>query len=277
MPLNCPHCQSLVAADPATGAAPEHCPYCDGVLGERSVDDTAAADQVEAEVAATDLAEDTAADADAQADDAANETAQPAESLLAAADAGVESGDLEIKPFAAAPLRKKNTHPSFARRRAASSTMRRARWPGPLAACLLLLLALQLVVADRVSLAASPRWRAGAIGMCRVLRCDIPAWREVGAFTMLDRDVRAHPAAVNALRVRAAFRNDARWPQPWPELVLTLSDATGRVTGSRSFTAMEYLGQAPTQKLIASGQSASVVLDVVEPAPGTVSFSFDFR
>ena len=35
---------------------------------------------------------------------------------------------------------------------------------------------------------------------------------------------RAHPGA---LRVQAGFRNEAPWPQAWPELVLTLSDVEG--------------------------------------------------
>jgi len=189
----------------------------------------------------------------------------------------IDASEFSVPSASTAPKQKKNVRPSFTRPRVVSAATHRARWSVPVAAALVLLLALQLMVADRASLAADARWRNAMLRVCQVLRCDIPAWREVTAFTMLNRDVRAHPAAANALRVQAAFRNDAHWPQPWPELVLTLSDATGRVTGSRSFTASEYLGDVPTQKLIATGQAANFVLDVAEPAPNTVSFSFDFR
>jgi len=185
--------------------------------------------------------------------------------------------DSEAPAEAVPERRKRSLRPSFARQRTLSRRTHRSQWSVAVAGALAMMLALQLVIADRASLAADPRWRPSMLRFCQLVRCDIPAWRDASAFTMLDRDVRAHPTAANTLRVQVAFRNDAHWAQPWPELVLTLSDATGRVTGSRSFNAVEYLRDAPSQKLIAAGQTASFVLDVSEPAPNTVSFSFDFR
>ncbi len=142
---------------------------------------------------------------------------------------------------------------------------------------LALLLLVQVLLADRALLAADARWRPLVQGACAVLRCDVPAWREPAAFTLLQRDVRPHPAKRGVLHVAASFRNDAQWPQAWPILLLTLSDADGRAIGFRAFTPAEYLGKAPAQPTIASGGSAAVALDVVEPGPGIVAFSFDFR
>ena len=104
-----------------------------------------------------------------------------------------------------------------------------------------------------------------------------PPWHEPAAFTMLSRDVRPHPATPGTLLINASFRNDARWSQPWPRLLLTLSDLDGRMVGARSFAADEYLGAAPTQSELAPGQTAAVTLSVVEPAPNIVAFTFDFR
>ena len=94
---------------------------------------------------------------------------------------------------------------------------------------------------------------------------------------MLSRHVRPHPDAPGTLLIDASFRNDARWPQPWPHLALTLSDVDGRTVGARTFEVREYLGAAPAQAELAPGQSASLSLAVVEPAPDIVSFTFDFR
>lgn len=280
MSLNCPHCQSLVATDAVTGVAPEHCPYCDGLIGDGLMDDTSQGDRPEVDALAANHdapATDATTEAQIQSGDDAPGQMLTDESPQVEPVSDLDTSALPVLPATAAPKRKKSVRPSFTRPRAISKTTHRALWPGPVVAGLGLVLALQLVVADRAPLAADARWRTTMLRFCHVLRCDIPAWREVSAFTMLNRDVRAHPTAANALRVHAAFRNDAHWPQPWPDLVLTLSDATGRVTGSRSFTAKEYMGDAPTQKLIATGQTANFVLDVAEPAPNTVSFSFDFR
>lgn len=145
------------------------------------------------------------------------------------------------------------------------------------AAALALLLAVQVLLADRAHLGADARWRPLVQGACAVLRCDVPAWREPAAFTLLQRDVRPNPARRGVLHVAASFRNDAQWPQAWPTLLLTLSDADGRAVGFRAFKPEEYLGKAPPRPTIASGASADVALDVVEPGPGIVAFTFDFR
>lgn len=190
--------------------------------------------------------------ADAGATDATDETGTDTAAALAAS-----AGDAPA-PFAAGARRG-----------------RRARWSVPLIALLALLLALQVLLADRARLAADPRWRPWVEALCGALRCDLPAWHEPDAFTMLDRKVRPAPQP-GALRVDATFRNDARWPQAWPALQLALSDADGRVLGSRVFPPAEYLGAVPTTRL-SPGQSAQATFLVQEPAPGTVAFSFEFR
>ena len=69
---------------------------------------------------------------------------------------------------------------------------------------------------DPEQLAASPELRPLLVSLCRSLHCTLPAWHEPAAITMLARDVIAQPDRPGVLRVQASFRNDARWPQPWP-------------------------------------------------------------
>lgn len=177
------------------------------------------------------------------------------------------------------PLRRRTDAPSFARPQA-TAPARRLSWRWPVAvAALSLLLVLQLLLAQRDVLARDARWRPAVAALCTVLRCSLPPWRDPAAFTMLSRDVRAHPAAPGALLIHASFRNDAPWPQPWPRVLLTLSNVDGRIVGARAFTAREYLegDVAATQHELAPGQTAAIALAVVEPAPDIVAFNFDFR
>jgi hypothetical protein len=186
------------------------------------------------------------------------------------------------KPAPATPpprARATTSAPSFLRNetRAAHAAIP-ASWPRiVLLAALALLLVLQLLLAQRDVLARDARWRPTVDMLCSALRCTLPPWRDPAAFTMLARDVRPHPTAPGTLQIAASFRNDARWSQAWPHLVLTLSDVDGRVVGARAFTAREYLGAPPTQNTLAPGQTAAISLSVVEPAPGVVSFGFEFR
>ncbi len=142
---------------------------------------------------------------------------------------------------------------------------------------LLALLATQLFFSERTRLAANAQWRPVISAICSIARCTLPAWHEPDAFAMLSRDVIAVPGRPGVLRVQASIRNDARWPQPWPALVLSLSDANGRLLGSRRFAARDYLGRSPDTALLQAGQAAQLAFDILEPAPGVVAFDFRFE
>lgn len=215
--------------------------------------------------------------ADVAADLAADPAGAPAptfEDSIAAASS--------IAPASArvAPPRRRTTAtrgtPSFARVRQPAPP-RQLNWRGPVAvAVLLLILMLQLLLAQRAELAAQARWRPVVAAVCGVLGCELPPWREPMAFTMLSRNVQPKAGMAGVLTVSASFRNDARWPQPWPTIVLSLSDIDGRQVGQRAFAPAEYRDRDSTE-LLTPGQSAAVQLDVIEPAPRIVAFTFDFR
>jgi len=169
--------------------------------------------------------------------------------------------------------------PSFLRRSPATPSLRHTpRWQWAALAGLAMLLALQVVVADRARLAANADWRPLLGGLCGALRCTLPAWHQPDAFTMLQRDIRPLAGRQGVLQVQASFRNDARWAQAWPGLQLSLADADGRVIGRRTLQPGDYLGPAhdPQQRL-EPGQSAQVSFLLREPSATTVAYTFEFR
>lgn len=163
--------------------------------------------------------------------------------------------------------------PSFIHKDAPGRS-RRGEWIA--LALLLLVLFVQLFLSQRAQLAADARWRPLVVGACEALGCSVPAWREPAAFSMLARDVIAVPGRPGVLRVQASFRNDARWAQAWPALVLTLSDADNRTLGTRRFLPADYLGKAPHAPELAPGQATQLAFDIAEPAPNVVAFDFRF-
>jgi hypothetical protein len=299
----CPHCQFLVALDSASGQPPLRCPRCEEWLRTPVVDSAPADELVSAQAPEPEPAQpatEQMAPVDALAEE--NERSQPqndadfaaavepidpgSKPVVAEVSALPESNAQADAPAAAdttplpeaSPTTRKRA-PSFVRAPAHETTVAtRNRWRLPASILsLVLLLLLQIVLADRAQLSADAHWRPALSTLCSALRCSLPPWREPGAFTLLDRDVRPHPQVSGVLRVTASFRNDARWSQPLPSLLLTLSDVDGRVAGTRLFAPREYLGGTATQTGLASGQSASIVMDVREPAPRVVAFTFDFR
>lgn len=167
--------------------------------------------------------------------------------------------------------------PSFMRSSSRAAVPRTAKWQWVAVFALAVMLMTQVLVADRARLAADAGWRPLVLTLCNVLGCSVPDWHQPGAISMLSRDVSPIAGSAGGLNVRATFRNDARWPQPWPVLLLSLSDADGRVLGSRAFLPGEYLGAEATQTALAPGQSARIALQLREPNPDVVAFSFDFR
>ena len=296
----CPHCQFLVALDSASGQPPLRCPRCDKWLQAPAVDAAPADEPSSAQPPGPEPAKPIAGSAagasaeetersqslddvdptvDVASIDPGYEPAAADVSAMPESNAQADSPAADATPLPEAPPPIRKRAPSFVRAPAhETSTATRHRWRLPASiAGLVLLLLLQMVLADRAQLSADARWRPALSTVCGALGCDLPPWREPGAFTLLDRDVRPHPLVSGMLRVTASFRNDARWSQPWPSLLLTLSDVDGRVAGTRLFAPREYLDGTPTQSGLATGQSASIVMDVREPAPRVVAFTFDFR
>lgn len=176
---------------------------------------------------------------------------------------------------AALPTAEAVTTPSFLR--LPGARLRTPRWQWGMVAGLTAVLLVQIAVADRARLAADAGTRPWIAGLCSVLRCSVPAWREPAAFSMLSRDVRPVPGQAGALQVQASIRNDARWAQAWPSLRLSLSDADGRVIGTNVFAPADYLERAmDPAATLEPGQSAQISFRVREPAASTVAFTFEF-
>lgn len=242
--------ESIVAVDPTPDSAPVS---DDGQ--ELSTPDNEAAVATPIDAAPTDAAGQLAA-----------QTA-PVDAIVAALPSAPS-----IKPVRAARA------PAFLGGRSSTASRHGAPlWQWVLLVVLLLSLALQMLLADRARLAADAGWRPLLSSLCGVLGCSIPAWREPQAFVMLDRDVRPVPNVAGVLQARATFRNDARWSQPWPILLLTLKDADGRDLGARAITPAEYLRGSTAMSELAPGQSAQVAVNLREPSANVVAFSFDFR
>jgi hypothetical protein len=273
--INCPYCKALVATDPVTDLAPVRCPHCDSLL--RRDPDTADDDddaQPPLDVAALLRAPIETGTPSPPVETA--EAAPAAEAILVRAPDAAPATPAHVAPALATPPRGLRRMPSFVHGPAAR-TGPRERWLPLAIAALCLTLVLQVLLADRAHLAADARWRPLLETLCGALRCDLPPWHEPSAFTLVQRDIRQDPRRPGALRVTATFRNDARWAQPWPQLRLTLTDANGRASGERSFRAEEYLGGPPAQPALASGESASVAMDILEPASDIVGYDFAFR
>ena len=138
-------------------------------------------------------------------------------------------------------------------------------------------LVVQVLLADRARLAGDAAWRPRLEALCAVFGCALPPWREPTALRVTSREMRPHPSVPGALLVTASFSNEARFPQAWPQLELSLTDLEGQALGLRRFTPTEYLGSAPRSERIAPGQSAIVTLEIADPGMRALAYRIDFH
>lgn len=143
-------------------------------------------------------------------------------------------------------------------------------------AVLILALAMQVVLANRDALAENPTWRPWISRLCLLASCQLEAWRQPEAFVPVHQAVAADPDQADVLVVQLGFRNDAQWPQPWPQIEIRLTDVAGQAIAMRRFRPREYLN-ADQDGDIKPGQTVSVEIALQETSGKAAGFAFDFR
>lgn len=144
-------------------------------------------------------------------------------------------------------------------------------------AALVLVLGLQWLYFNRNSLAHAPGWRPVLESMCAVTGCTLPFEVALERIELLNRDVRKHPDADNALLVNATFSNKADFVQPYPVFEIRFSDLSGKAVAMRRFRPEEYLADAGRISAgLAVDRPVQVVLELQDPGERAVSFQFDF-
>ncbi|HJR12452.1 MAG TPA: DUF3426 domain-containing protein [Rhodanobacteraceae bacterium] len=202
---------------------------------------------------------------DPSAEDAAETDGEPR-----SADTSIEYAPIDAESQSTAPA------PIYVRPRRRFSHAS-AMWA---VGCVLLalLLATQLAWANRVELFRNPATHAWVARVCQSVPCNLPLIKETAKLELLSRDVRPDPNAEGALMITATVRNNAAFSQPWPIVVVQLTDLDNNPVAMRRFRPAEYM-TAPARRAtgIAAGATAAVAFEVADPGKRAVAFQFGFE
>jgi len=123
----------------------------------------------------------------------------------------------------------------------------------------------------------SPALEPVLANLCDVLPCRYSGPADVSKISLTNRDVRSHPSQKNALLISAAFVNQAGFDQPYPDILVTLSDLSGNIVANRRFTPQEYLDKMYNRFLLMeSGTPVHITLPVLDPGDDAINFEFTF-
>jgi hypothetical protein len=109
-----------------------------------------------------------------------------------------------------------------------------------------------------------------------VTGCRLQSWRQPQAFIQIQNSVAADPKQAGALLVQLSFQNTAEWPQPWPQIEITLTDVAGEALAMRRFRPKDYLNDGQAGE-IKPKQTVSVEIALQETTAKAAGFSFDFH
>ena len=148
-----------------------------------------------------------------------------------------------------------------------------------LSVALLVILLLQFAYLKRSELADVPELAHYIHQACDAMPpCNIPVKRALEQFQLESRHIYAHPNITNALVVTATFRNNASFTQPYPTLVLSMSNVRGQEVATRHFVPSEYLDKfSDFNTGIAAQQSSSISLELADPGNQAMAFEIDFQ
>ena len=98
-----------------------------------------------------------------------------------------------------------------------------------------------------------PQVRPVLESVCYNLLCRLPETRDLSAFQINERLVQVHPEIEEAIQIQVNFVNEAKFSQPYPQILITFEDGNGQAVKQRLFQAKEYLGEDPPETIAAKG------------------------
>ncbi len=145
------------------------------------------------------------------------------------------------------------------------------------AALLCLGLLLQMAYVERERLLKHERIGFYLADWCqRIPRCVLPPARDLSRVQLVSRSVYSHPNIEGVLIVNAVITNSAAFSQPYPVLLISMSNIRGQVIAERYFTPVEYLIAESDSAGMEPGKSVPVTLAVMDPGQDAMAFELDF-
>ena len=106
--------------------------------------------------------------------------------------------------------------------------------------------------------------------------CAMPPKRDLNRLQLVSRNVYSHPNIDHALMINAVITNTAPFPQPFPVLLVSMSNVRGQIVAQRYFNSSEYLQLNAGDPLMEPGKVIPVSVEVLDPGQDALAFELDF-
>lgn len=138
----------------------------------------------------------------------------------------------------------------------------------------LLVLIGQIVYFEGYAFTQNPAVRPGLIKLCQQIKCELPVYKNLDEFSILHGSFTPLPDQNYVFRV--VMSNQAAFPQPYPNIKLTLFDYSGNVFAQRIFQPLDYLPEDAVKSLMTADATTEISLKIAAPKTKVGGSSFDF-
>jgi hypothetical protein len=122
------------------------------------------------------------------------------------------------------------------------------------------------------TLAQSPTARPVLEAFCAVVRCQVPARRQLSKIDVAGANVAYHEEIPGALKISVNLVNRAPFPQAEPTLQVTLTDKDAKVVGRRAYPAADYRRERAT---LAPHVVTLATLELAAPPESAVGYEIE--
>jgi predicted Zn finger-like uncharacterized protein len=135
----------------------------------------------------------------------------------------------------------------------------------------------QLIYFEKERLLQNETSRYIAQALCNILPCTVPVYKELSKIELISRKVHSHPVEKKALIITATVINNATQAQPFPKILISMSDIQGTTRVQRLFAPQEYLPDGIfTNQSMPSNTPLNINVEIEDPGQGLISFTLDF-
>jgi predicted Zn finger-like uncharacterized protein len=99
---------------------------------------------------------------------------------------------------------------------------------------------------------------------CKMALCKLPETQDITKFRILEHTAIVKSKQDDVIQFNATFENQASFPQPFPNLLMTFQDEKGQLMGQRIFKPAEYLKRDAISEPMKPNATAHLQLDVVD-------------
>lgn len=112
---------------------------------------------------------------------------------------------------------------------------------------------------------------------CGITGCELPMQKDVEQLELVRHQMSSHKILDNVLVFTVDLINRARFPQPYPSLVVTMANNDGASVAFRKFEPDEYLEEDPALKRLPAGKPVRIKFEIVDPGPEALSSELSFE